>query len=188
VTCRSLSKLWASLSIAEKTLYCQRKELKLAVVDYLQLVDPSGRYREDDSMRKLEAASTAKKEVAVEYGCPVLCLSQLSRGVESRDPLVSVLSDLRDSGPIEQNADVVMFCYRPEYYLERKIEGLRGATTSGSIATRADYEASISTVRNKMTIMAAKQRGGPVGSCEVFCDIKNNHIADRAPQNDTMEV
>jgi hypothetical protein len=187
ITCRSLSKLRTSLSIAENTLYRQRKELKLIVVDYLQLVDLAGRYRENDSMRKVEAASTAMKEMAVEYGCPVLRLSQLSRGVESRDPPVPVLSDLRDSGSIEQDADVVMFCYRPEYYLERKIEGLRGATGSGSIATRADHEASISSVRNRLTIMTAKARGGPVGSCEVFCDIKNNHIADRAPQNDMME-
>jgi replicative DNA helicase len=187
VTCRSLSKLRASLSIAEKTLYRQRKELKLIVVDYLQLVDPAGRYRENDSMRKVEAASTAMKEMAVEYGCPVLCLSQLSRGVESRDPPVPVLSDLRDSGSIEQDADIVMFCYRPEYYLERKIEGLRGATGSGSISTLADHEASMSSARNKLTIMTAKARGGPVGSCVVFCDIKNNHIADRAPDNDMMK-
>jgi replicative DNA helicase len=91
-----------------------RRELGLIVVDYLQLVRPEG--RSDSRVEQVGQISRGLKILARELGVPVLAVSQLSRAVESRHPPIPMLSDLRESGQVEQDADVVMFIYREDYY------------------------------------------------------------------------
>jgi replicative DNA helicase len=91
-----------------------RKELGLIVVDYLQLVRPEG--RSDSRVEQVGQISRGLKILARELGVPVLAVSQLSRAVESRNPPIPMLSDLRESGQVEQDSDVVAFIYREDYY------------------------------------------------------------------------
>jgi replicative DNA helicase len=91
-----------------------RQELGLIVVDYLQLVRPEG--RSDSRVEQVGQISRGLKILARELGVPVLAVSQLSRAVESRNPPIPMLSDLRESGQVEQDSDVVMFIYREDYY------------------------------------------------------------------------
>lgn len=151
--------------------------MKLLVIDYLQLIDPVGTYRAGDTVGRVSRASEAVKRMAVDYDVPVLVLSQLSRQVEMRDPPIPMLSDLRESGAIEQDADVATFCYRPEYYQERKVAAAAG---SNKVSEQADLEAGLAAVRNKMEIIIAKQRGGPTGTCSVYCDVATNMVCDHA--------
>ena len=88
---------------------------------------------------------------------PVIALSQLSRAVESRDDKKPQLSDLRDSGNIEQDADIVMFLYREEYYLERK-------KIPDSEAKQNEWQEKLNKVKNIAELVIAKQRNGPIGT------------------------
>jgi replicative DNA helicase len=178
---RSLTRLRAALAASERQLKAKGSALKLIVVDYLQLVEPTGRYRPGDANGKVTAASQAMKAMAMHYGVPVMVLSQLSRQVEMRDPPVPQLSDLRDSGSIEQDADLVIFCYRPEYYTQKKIDAQKGA--GKSVSEMVDLEAAMSVHRNKMTLICAKNRGGATGSVSVYCDIASNVVGQK-PQTE----
>jgi replicative DNA helicase len=93
-----------------------RQELGLVIVDYLQLMRPDG--RTDSRVEQIGQISRGLKILARELQIPVIAISQLSRAVESRNPPTPMLSDLRESGQIEQDADLVMFIYRDEYYNE----------------------------------------------------------------------
>lgn len=121
--------------------------LGLVIVDYLQLIS-SARSRPDNRVQEVSEITRGLKALAKELDVPVLALSQLSRAVESRSDKRPQLADLRDSGSIEQDADVVMFIYREEYYLER-----------GSDADRAR----LPEVAGKAELHIAKQRHGPTG-------------------------
>ena len=92
----------------------------LIVVDYLQLMTLPGGRKTDNRVQELSEITRSLKMLAKEMDVPVIALSQLSRSVESRDDKHPMLSDLRDSGSIEQDADIVMFAYREEYYLENR--------------------------------------------------------------------
>ena len=90
------------------------------MVDYIQLLQGSGKRGNDNRVQEVTEITTSLKALAKELNIPVIALSQLSRQVESRDDKHPQLSDLRESGSIEQDADVVMFVYREEYYLQNK--------------------------------------------------------------------
>lgn len=111
-----------SLSVAEMNAKCRRVEnLGLVIIDYLQLMQSAGgstRYSGENRQQVVSDISRALKIMAKELRVPVLCLSQLSRGPESRGDKRPMLSDLRESGAIEQDADIVMFLYRDDYYNE----------------------------------------------------------------------
>lgn len=184
-TCRSLSRLRGALQSAERQFTAQGKKLGLIVVDYLQLVEPTGRYRPGDTNGRVSAASEAMKMMARHYDVPVLCLSQLNRAVEMRDPPVPMLSDLRDSGSIEQDADVVMFCYRPEYYTAKKLEAARG--NGKGVGDMADLEAEMAAQRNRLKIIVSKQRNGPPGTASLYCDVARNVVADERPVEQDVE-
>jgi replicative DNA helicase len=135
--------------------------LSLIVVDYIQLMRaPNLNNRSDNRVQEVSEITQGLKALAKELKVPVLALSQLSRAVESRDDKKPQLSDLRESGSIEQDADVVMFVYREAYYLENKQPKL------GSIE-HAEWQSKMNDVNGLADIILGKQRHGPTGTVKV---------------------
>tara|TARA_B100000963_G_scaffold101349_1_gene87648 strand:- start:10171 stop:11598 length:1428 start_codon:yes stop_codon:yes gene_type:complete len=133
--------------------------LSLLVVDYIQLMR-SNSNKNDNRVQEISEITQGLKALAKELSVPVLALSQLSRAVEQRDDKQPQLADLRESGSIEQDADVVMFVYREEYYLERKQPKL------GSIE-HAEWQSKMNDVNGLADIILGKQRHGPTGTVKV---------------------
>ena len=135
--------------------------LNLIVVDYIQLMRaPNSNNRGDNRVQEVSEITQGLKALAKELKVPVLALSQLSRAVESRDDKKPQLSDLREAGSIEQDADVVMFVYREAYYLENKQPKL------GSIE-HAEWQSKMNDVNGLADIILGKQRHGPTGTVKV---------------------
>ena len=133
--------------------------LNLIIVDYIQLMRTSS-IRYDGRVQEISEITQGLKALAKELSVPVLALSQLSRAVEQRDDKIPQLSDLRESGSIEQDADVVMFVYREEYYLEKKQPKL------GSIE-HAEWQSKMNDIAGMADIIIGKQRHGPTGNVHV---------------------
>ena len=133
--------------------------LSLVVVDYIQLMR-SSISKNEGRVQEISEITQGLKALAKELSVPVLALSQLSRAVEQRDDKLPQLSDLRESGSIEQDADVVMFVYRESYYLERKQPKL------GSIE-HAEWQSKMNDVNGLADIILGKQRHGPTGTIKV---------------------
>ena len=133
--------------------------LELIVIDYIQLMRTSGK-RDWGRVQEISEITQGLKALAKELNVPVLALSQLSRAVEQRDDKKPQLSDLRESGSIEQDADVVMFVYRAAYYLERK-EPLLGSIE------HAEWQQKMEEISRLAEIMISKQRHGPTGNVKV---------------------
>jgi len=129
--------------------------LNAIVIDYLQLIRPS-LSRPDNRVLEIAEMTRNLKSLAKELNIPVLCLSQLSRQVEQRDDKRPQLSDLRESGAIEQDADVVMFIYREEYYIERK-------EPSPGTEDYQKWQEKMAKIHNVAEVLVAKQRHGPIG-------------------------
>ncbi len=129
--------------------------LDLVVVDYIQLMK-SGNFKNEGRVQEIGEITQGLKALAKELDVPVLALSQLSRAVEQRDDKKPQLADLRESGSIEQDADVVMFVYREEYYLE-KLEPKVGT------AEHVEWQEKMSLVHNLAELIIGKQRHGPTG-------------------------
>ena len=148
--------------------------LDLIVVDYIQLMKGSLNNK-DGRVQEISQITQGLKAIAKELGVPVLALSQLSRQVEQRDDHKPQLADLRESGSIEQDADVVMFVYREGYYLQRKEP--REATVE-----HAEWQAKMNEVAHLAEIIIGKQRHGPIGKVTLefeerftkFKDTQNN--------------
>jgi replicative DNA helicase len=134
----------------------RQRGLGVLVVDYLQLL-AGGKRAGEGRVQEVSEITTGLKALAKELNVPVIALSQLSRAVEAREDKRPQLSDLRESGSIEQDADVVMFVFREEYYVERKkpAEG-----TAEFSAWLADMERT----HGKAEVIIGKQRHGPVGT------------------------
>ena len=147
--------------------------LDMVVIDYIQLMSATN-FREG-RVQEISAITQGLKALAKELSVPVLALSQLSRAVEQRDDKKPQLSDLRESGSIEQDADVVMFVYREAYYLRNKEP--KPATTD-----HAEWQAKMNEVSHLAELLIGKQRHGPTGNIMLefeemftkFKDIQNN--------------
>ena len=133
--------------------------LSLIVIDYIQLMKSHMR-KEFNRVQEISEITQGLKALAKELDVPVLALSQLSRAVENRDDKKPQLADLRESGSIEQDADVVMFIYREAYYLERK------EPTLGSIE-HAEWQQKMDELSRLAEILISKQRHGPTGNVKV---------------------
>ncbi len=131
--------------------------LGLVIVDYLQLVTPASRNAQGNRVQEVSEITQGLKALAKELNVPVIALSQLSRAVESREDKRPQLSDLRESGSIEQDADVVMFVYREEYYLSR--------TKPDESSPKFDaWQEAMERAYGKADAIVAKQRHGPIGT------------------------
>ena len=144
-------------AIRTKARRLKRKHnLGLLVVDYLQLVNIMGKKKES-RVQEVAEISQGLKAIAKELDIPVITVSQLSRATETREDKRPLLSDLRESGNIEQDADIVMFVYREEYYLSRKMD-------SSDQKKFLEWQENLEKVKNIAEIIIAKQRNGPIGN------------------------
>jgi replicative DNA helicase len=174
----------AQLAARARRLKRQRG-LDLLVIDYLQLLTGTGR-RSENRVQEITEITTTLKALAKELAVPVIALSQLSRQVESREDKHPQLSDLRESGSIEQDADVVMFVYREEYYhqMRKPSEAQRDKF--------AEWLAEADKHHGKAEVIIAKQRHGPTGTVPLQFDssvtrfsnlARSDYLPDRMPEH-----
>ncbi|HJD60033.1 MAG TPA: replicative DNA helicase, partial [Rickettsia endosymbiont of Omalisus fontisbellaquei] len=149
----------------------RKKNLGILFVDYLHLIKGVGKF--NNKVEELAEITQGLKAIAKELDIPVIVLSQLSRAVENREDKKPLLSDLRESGAIEQDADIVMFIYREEYYLSRR-------EPSGNDIKHGEWLDKISKAHNKAEIIIAKHRNGQIGSVELHYDSKYSKFNDLA--------
>ena len=172
------------LSISQLTARARRlkrqKGLDMIVIDYIQLLQGSGK-KSDNRVQEVTEITTNLKALAKELNVPIIALAQLSRQVENRDDKRPQLADLRESGSIEQDADVVIFVYREEYYLANKEPRI-------GTPEYEKWQLDMSLVHGKAEIIIGKQRHGPTGTVEVqfegqftrFSDLaQDGHVPDR---------
>jgi len=149
--------------------------LELIVIDYIQLMRAN--YAREGRVQEISEITQGLKALAKELSVPVLALSQLSRAVEQRDDKKPLLSDLRESGSIEQDADVVMFVYRQAYYLQ-------GQEPRAATVEHAEWQAKMNEVSHLAEIIIGKQRHGPTGNIMLefeamftkFKDLQNSQL------------
>ncbi len=144
----------------------RQHNIGLIIIDYLQLMAGSAKTaKSDNRVQEISDISRGLKAIAKELHVPIVALSQLSRAVEQREDKRPQLSDLRESGSIEQDADVVIFVYRDEYYESRKEPPL-------GTDKHAEWQQRMASVMNKAELIIAKQRHGPVGTVRLFFEGK----------------
>jgi len=148
--------------------------IDMIVVDYIQLMRTDN-YKYDGRVQEIGEITQGLKALAKELNVPVLALSQLSRAVEQREDKKPQLSDLRESGSIEQDADVVMFVYRPEYYLEKN-------EPQAGTAEHITWQEKMSQIHNQAQIIIGKQRHGPTGVINVEFDSAYTKFKDATNQ------
>jgi len=168
-------------SLRQRARRIQRQHgLDLIVVDYLQLLQGPAGKKFDNRVNEISEITRSLKIVAKELNIPVIALSQLSRSVEQREDKRPILSDLRESGSIEQDADLVMFIYRPEYYISKKSPPERNTNESESkFMERVEiHNSKLHDARNKAEIIIAKQRHGPSGTIELFFNAEFTRFGD----------
>ncbi|HHB80133.1 MAG TPA: replicative DNA helicase, partial [Aliiroseovarius sp.] len=175
----------AAIPIAQLAARARRLKrthgLDLLVVDYLQLV----RGTSDNRVQEIGEISMGLKAIAKELEIPVIALSQLSRQVESRDDKRPQLSDLRESGSIEQDADVVMFVYRGDYYKERE------KPDETNLEAMAQWQDDMARLHGKAEVIIGKQRHGPIGTVDLSFEAqftRFGNLLQQWQQNDSDEV
>jgi replicative DNA helicase len=163
----------------------RQHDLGLIVVDYLQLIAPSPGSRHENRVQELSEITRGLKALAKELHVPVLALSQLSRAVEQRDDKRPQLADLRESGTIEQDSDVVMFIYREQYYLERAEPSQRADEAIDKYLKRHDeWKERCEKAHNQAEVIIAKQRHGPIGMVRLFFEGEFTRFADLESRDD----
>jgi replicative DNA helicase len=168
------------LSIAQLVARARRlkrqRGLDMLVIDYIQLLSGSSKRGQENRVQEITEITTSLKALAKELSVPVIALSQLSRQVESRDDKRPQLSDLRESGSIEQDADVVLFVYREEYYLQNKEP--RPGTDE-----HAKWMVEMQMMHGKAEVIIGKQRHGPTGTVQLQFDGSVTRFSDLAPED-----
>jgi replicative DNA helicase len=166
---QSIPEIRALAAKYAQELAASGKRLEVVMIDHLNLIKPDDRYRGVKTV-ETEQISNQLKILAKDLNIAVICLVQLNRGVEGREDKMPALADLRWSGAIEQDADVVMFLYRKAYYLERKRED----DDMGEVKRLAELD----TCKNMLEVLFAKNRGGPCPVVKMFCDMGVGVIRD----------
>jgi replicative DNA helicase len=163
------------LSVAQLAARARRlkrqRGLDLLIIDYLQLLQGSTRRSQENRVQDITEITTKLKALAKELNVPIMALSQLSRQVESRDDKHPQLSDLRESGSIEQDADVVLFVYREEYYLQSKEPRI-------GTPEHEKWQLDMSLVHGKAEVIIGKQRHGPTGTINLQFDANVTRFGD----------
>jgi replicative DNA helicase len=159
----------------------RQRGIGLVLVDYLQLLQGTGRNGTDNRVQEISEISRGLKTLAKELGVPVLALSQLSRAVEQREDKRPQLSDLRESGSIEQDADIVLFIYREEYYVaahepKRPMEG----DDSKIFESYEQWQRDMERVYQLAELIVAKQRHGATGKVKLKFEAKITRFSDHA--------
>jgi len=168
----------------------RQQGLGLIVIDYLQLLRPSSQTRaQENRVQEISEITRGLKALAKELNVPVLALSQLSRAVEQREDKRPMLADLRESGSIEQDADVVMFIFREEYYLSREPTRRPDEAESKFSDRYQEWRERLEIVHGLGEIIIAKQRHGPIGTVKLRFDAEttkfDNYMApDHLPTAD----
>ena len=150
----------------------RQRGLDLLVIDYVQLLQGSTRRSSENRVQEITEITTRLKALAKELTVPIVALSQLSRQVESREDKRPQLSDLRESGSIEQDADVVLFVFREEYYHQMR------KPTEANREKFAEWQAEGDRVQGKAEIIIGKQRHGPTGTVELQFDAEVTRFAN----------
>jgi replicative DNA helicase len=172
-----------ALSLSAMRTRCRRlkrtKGLSLVVVDYLQLMRPSIGTKPESRVLEISQITQGLKAIAKELAVPVLALSQLSRAVESREDKRPQLADLRESGTIEQDADMVMFIYRDEYYLQQRAPKQMAYESEDKFQTALDkWQRDMEAVHNRAELLIEKQRHGPTGKIDLLFEGEFTRYAD----------
>ena len=155
------------------------KGLALVVVDYLQLMRPSAGTKPENRVLEISQITQGLKAIAKELSVPVIALSQLSRAVESREDKRPQLSDLRESGTIEQDADAVMFIYRDEYYLGQRMPKEMAYDTANKFQTSlSKWQQDMESVHNQAELILAKNRHGPTGTIKLYFEGEFTRFGD----------
>ena len=149
-------------------LEAQGRRLDVICIDHLGLIKPSGKYA-GNKAAETEEISASLKAMAKELNIAVVALVQLNRGVEGREDKRPSLSDLRWSGAIEQDADVVMFVYREAYYLTKPVS---------DPMEDAARMVKLHAAKSELEVIFAKHRGGPCPTIKMFCDMGCGVIRD----------
>ena len=157
----------------------RRHNIGLIVVDYLQLLQGTGRAGEANRVNEISEISRGLKALAKELSVPVIALSQLSRAVEQREDKRPLLSDLRESGSIEQDADMVWFVYRPEYYV-REPDQPNATANQAVIDAHAKWQEEMERVFGLAELIIAKQRHGSTGIVRLRFEAKITKFSDLA--------
>lgn len=169
----------AQLSSRARRLKRQRG-VGLIIVDYLQLLAGSSNKQREGRVQEVTEITVGLKALAKELAVPIIALSQLSRQVESREDKRPQLSDLRESGSIEQDADVVLFVYREEYYLERLMPPEGTPEFQG-------WQEKMDRAHGKAEVIIGKQRHGPTGTVELHFEGKLTRFSNLAKEGYTPE-
>jgi replicative DNA helicase len=168
------------LSVAQLAARARRlkrqRGLDLLVIDYIQLLQGSSRRAQEGRVQEVTEITTSLKALAKELNIPILALSQLSRAVENRDDKRPQLSDLRESGSIEQDADVVLFVFREEYYLKNREPR---AGTEEHFKWQTEMEA----VHGRAEVIIGKQRHGPTGTVKLQFKADVTRFSDLAEED-----
>jgi len=163
------------ISIAQIAARARRlkreKQIGAVIIDHVQLVAPSRRV--ENRVQEITEITKGLKVLAKELDVPVIALSQLSRGVDNRDDKRPVLSDLRESGSIEQDADVVMFVYREEYYLQSR-------EPEAGTSDYDEWMKKMERVHNRAEVLVEKNRHGPTNKVELFFDARFTRFSNLA--------
>ena len=166
----------------------RQKGVGMVIVDYLQLLQGTGRNNNENRVNEISEISRGLKQLAKELDVPVIGLSQLSRAVENREDKRPQLSDLRESGSIEQDADIVLFIYREEYYLKAVEPDYPMPDESDKLIKYEEWKAKHDSAAGKAELIVAKQRHGSTGIVRVRFDGRTTKFSDAADEGFLPEV